>query len=267
MCLLTKESSIDALAYLMDLGLTRLQTETYLCLASLGRARPSRLAKSLGIVRPEIYRILSDLLEKRLVERLLTRPAIYEVCDPEHGLRAMITRLCDRAQRAVDQFDKINSFIKSGIPLTEPTESEFKLLPGRDLVIDTAVGMMHRSRSRYDAIYSKWGIGRFTKNSPTRKAIASASRRGVRIRIVSEVDKSNRRQALAMKKHAQVRRASEITFYMEICDGTEVTFGPSLTETDTLNSRQQVDLWTNNIPFVKACEGMFERVWDGSSEL
>jgi len=252
----------DALSYLLELGLSRLQAETYLCLVSLGRSKASRLAKELGLVRPEVYRILSELMKRELVTKLLASPAQYEAIDPEHGLRMLVSEFSHKAKELAVQYGEIRSFIDNSTRSTEPPESEFKLLPRRDRVIQSTLSMINRAGSYLDVVYSKWGMARLTKNSPGLRALAGAHKRGVRIRIVAQISESNYKQAAAAKKYAQIRHADDITFYINLCDGKEVLFGPKLADSDLID--QQVDVWTNNKTFANAFQGMFDALWEGA---
>ena len=202
MQLSTASSNADALSYLVELGLTRLQAKTYLCLVSLGRAKASRIADELGMVRPEVYRILSELMKKRLVTKLLGGPTKYEASDPEHGLHRLLNEFSGKAQELVAQYDKVSSVIENSIRSIEPPESEFRLLPGRNHVIESTVGMIDRAHSSFDVVYSKWGMARLTRSSSGRRSLAAAHRRGVQIRIICEIDKSNYKQTSAVTKYA-----------------------------------------------------------------
>jgi sugar-specific transcriptional regulator TrmB len=262
---LSKPDGLDHVSFLMELGLTRLQARTYLYLISLGRARAGRLAKELDIVRPEVYRVLTELSKKGLVTRLLTSPANYEATDPERALSSLVTQFSSKAETLRDKYEQVCSSLRSRANPVERTEIEFRLLPGRSQVVDTAVNMMHRAKTRFDAVYSRWGMARFTRSSDARKALATARRRGVTVRIVSEIVKTNRKQAATLTEYAEVRHADDITFYMDICDDKEVTFGPKLTDSDLSHPERQVDLWTNDPAFVNALQGMFNKIWEGST--
>jgi len=260
-----ESGNTDALSYLMGLGLTRLQAKAYLCLASLGRAKASRLAKELGMVRPEVYRVLSELMRKGLVIKLLGSPAKYEVSDPEHGLHMLLDNLSRKAQELVAHYGEVCSFIENSATSNGPPETEFRLLPGRDGVTEFSVAMLGRARVFFDVVYSKWGLARMTRSSLGRRALVAAHRRGVRTRIISQIDKSNCKQASALAEYAEIRHTDDLIFYMNLCDGKEVSFGPQLIDRDLVSSREQVDLWTNNSAFVNALQGMFDNLWERSA--
>ena len=253
------------LAFLRDLGLTRLQAECYLCLVMQGRSKASRLAKELELIRPEVYRILSELVKKGLVTKFLANPAQYEASNAEYGLHRLLMEFSHKARDLATKYEEIRSLIEKRTVSTETPQSDFKLLPGRGRVIKSTLEMINRAQSYFDVVYSKWGMARLTKKSSGLRALAAANIRGVRIRIVTEIDKSNSKQISAVRKYSQVRNADNIAFYINICDGKEVAFGPKLTDVDSVGGAREADLWTNNNGFVTAFQGMFDRLWEAGT--
>ncbi len=252
-------------AYLEGLGLTPVEAKVYLALLSIGEAKASFLAREAEILRTDIYRILSALTGKGLVSSPLGTPAKYTATDPQEALGRLIKDQSSKTQRLTAQYARMVSRIKSMSKRSNTHTGEFKVLPNRYRGFETAVEMITRSQSYYAAVFSKWGLARYcVGDGPGRKALATAHRRGVSIRIISEIDKSNYAQASVLSKFAEVRHTSDVTFFLDLSDGKEVILGPKLIPHDLLRTRQEVDLWTNNPAFVNAIQGMFDKLWHSS---
>ena len=84
-------STIDRmLDDLCKYGLTLVQAKIYLSLLKLGRTSPTKVAKELKVHRSEIYRVLRELREKRLVVEEKGRPVQYAPVRPEEALDTLL---------------------------------------------------------------------------------------------------------------------------------------------------------------------------------
>jgi len=68
------ESDLETL---VALGLTVTQAKVYLVVNRLGKARASAICKPSGVVRQDLYRVLSSLQEIGLIEKMITVPTEY----------------------------------------------------------------------------------------------------------------------------------------------------------------------------------------------
>jgi sugar-specific transcriptional regulator TrmB len=72
---MTKEEDIQTLT---ELGLTISQAKVYLSLLELGKAAGRTIAQHSKVARQEAYRILAELMDKGLVEKILSTPTEFE---------------------------------------------------------------------------------------------------------------------------------------------------------------------------------------------
>jgi len=254
------------MSYLETLGLTRLQSRTYVSVLSLGQAKASTIARRTGIIRSEIYRTLDELTAKGLVTKLLCTPAAFRATDPKSALYTLLETESSKIEKLRGIFGEVLESLHSLAAFPEQQIGGFKLLPDRRKLDPTLANMIRNTKNCYLAVYSKWGLARVTPDSAERAAMTSAKRRGVQIRLVSEIDRSNIIQARALTKCGEVRKARGIGFYLGVMDNEEAMIGPMLTEDDA-NSTQSVDIWTNNTLFVQGMRALFERIWLSSTSL
>jgi len=98
------------------------------------------------------------------------------------------------------------------------------------------------------------------------QVITRARRRGVRIRIISEMDETNLKHANLISKYVELRNLQDILFYIHIFDKREMTIGPASTDEEVEKGfGRDEDLWTNNPRFIQGMYAMFEKLWEGSS--
>ena len=256
--------SFDTLSFLEQFGLTRLEARTYLSLLSQGQARASALAESTGVIRPTIYRVLDQLAEKGLVRKSLTTPAVYSASDPKNALRALLANATTKIERLSSMLGEALYTLYSNAPSAAEPAGEFKLIPDRKRLEPTLADMIERSQSTYSAIYSKWGLARVTEDSPEGRALVEAAKRGVQIRIVSEIEASNAKVARLLRTHTEIRNTKGIGFYLALRDENEVMIGPMLTDGEINHDGQNVDLWANNCAFARAMRDLYEKIWAGS---
>ena len=77
---------------LMELGLTGLQSKVYLTLAAMEKANGKTLWKSSGVARQDVYRILDELQNKGLIEKILATPMQYKAIPLQEGLSILLKR-------------------------------------------------------------------------------------------------------------------------------------------------------------------------------
>ena len=256
----------DTLSFLEQFGLTRLEAMTYLSLVSQGQAKASALAESTGVIRPTIYRVLAELTEKGLVRKSLTTPAVYSANDPKNALRALLADATTKIERLSGMLGEALYTLYSNAPSAAEPVGEFKLIPDRNRLEPALAEMIERAHESYSAIYSKWGLARVTPDSPEGRAIAEAARRGVQVRIVSEIEALNSKVARSLGKRAEIRSTKDVGFYLALRDESEVMIGPMLTDGEMNHDGhgRNVDLWANNCAFARAMRDLYEKVWAGS---
>jgi len=76
-----------------DAGLSTLQAKVYIALLRLGTTQVGELCSVSEVARPEVYRILHELIDKDLVNRNLTSPTTYTAVEPERVKSLLIGKV------------------------------------------------------------------------------------------------------------------------------------------------------------------------------
>ena len=132
--------------HLIELGLSEIETKTYLHLLKYGSTAPSPLAKSLKTYRMTVHRTLTSLIEKGMVRPTLDLPTTYAAVDLdtviditvknlESDLREikrrrqeMPKKLPSRASDEVGTFKmlkNIRQIVSAALPILSSLEQEF----------------------------------------------------------------------------------------------------------------------------------------------
>jgi sugar-specific transcriptional regulator TrmB len=103
-----QEESVEAL---VELGLTHLQAKVYIALVCLETATAREIHKSSKIVRPNVYRMLSELEEKDLIERVIGKPTKFRPIPPNEAISILLKKrrekTCLLEKKAIQKLRKL----------------------------------------------------------------------------------------------------------------------------------------------------------------
>lgn len=211
--------------------------------------------------------MLRELAAKGLVQRTAGSPTTYSPMSPERALSLII----EQYKGKLHELEKKKATLVRALEVNPESYTDFPsggfaVIMGAGNVVARARRMILGARKEYVAIMSKYALRRADEDNVT-KAVLSARRRNVRVRIVSEIDESNSNVANALSKHVSLRQTNDVLVYVDIFDGREMLFGPAITDVEvTDSSRRDVDLWTDNVRFVAGMRALFEHVWETSTK-
>jgi len=213
-----------------------------------------------------VYRVLHDLSARGLVQRNPGSPSTFTAAPPERGIDILLKRyeqkLASLQAKKSDLIRSLSSYAQVG---DDERYERFSLVTGGGNLIERARQMIVNARAEYVGIMSKYGMRR-VKEVGTTKAILDAKRRGVKIRLVSEVDSENKKNADYLAKHIEFRTNENLSYYLTIIDHRELLIGPAITDQEAGERNQrEADLWTNNHAFISGMYSFFEHLWKVSS--
>jgi sugar-specific transcriptional regulator TrmB len=258
--------SEEDLSSLVDFGLTKLQARAYVALLKLGTARASQLSSTMGVIRPEVYRLLRELCTRGLVQKSLGYPSTFSAVPPDHALSILTKQhresLITLNQKKRDLTKSLSGVIRE---TNLPYQGLSVIIGGDNLVIKLKE-MIGRAEKDYVGIHSKYGLRRWLNDSLA-KTIVSAKKRKVRIRLIAEKDETSAKAIDYLSRWVEVRLSKDVLFYMDIVDGREMVFGPAFPLTDeeaTRMDHRELDLSTINPSFVRGMYAMFDTFWEAS---
>jgi sugar-specific transcriptional regulator TrmB len=177
---------------LVGLGLTSCQARIYAALCHAGDLDAKELSQYAHVPRPDIYRIIEDLMKNGLVNKILSRPTTFRAIELRKGISILLAKrnretkkLEKNAKNILETFHKIDL-------QAESRKTDFVLLPNAEQVDNQIEILINGTQQFIDCICS-WK--RFPRINTFKENLKSAWSKGVKCRFVIENppadDKSN----------------------------------------------------------------------------
>lgn len=247
---------------LVDFGLSSLQARVYVAILKSDRRPVRQIAAQVGIARPEAYRILRELSSKGLVQRVPTSPSTYTATPPSQALPQLLTEFREELASLEQKNTRLVKSLASMTSVIEYAfEPRFSVIRGGANALDQAKRLITDAKSDYSGILSRHGLRRIREDG-VGAALILAKKRGVRVRVITEVDSSNIECARFMSKYIEIRRTRNLPLYLDIMDKREMQMGPAITfEEEADHTEREMDVWTNNLRFIRGMYMLFEQLW------
>ncbi len=173
----------EAYDTLVELGLTDLEAKVYLALIQLGESKAAEICKLSKVTRTDIYRVLSELAERGLVEKTITKPLIFIATPLRAGIRLLLER---RDKKTTDLKIKVEKIINLAEKqrTTQNLLKNFKIIeiPNRGSIIKEDIELNRVNWQNMDVVTLR---GRFVRwVHLNRKSIDEILSKGVRIRVI-----------------------------------------------------------------------------------
>jgi sugar-specific transcriptional regulator TrmB len=157
---LAKKLSIEeeATQILNRLGLTISQARIYLALLKLEKATAKTISKHSKVARQEVYRILVEIEEKSLVERIIATPTEFKPVPIENGLPFLIEEKRKNMSEIQKEANKLLLRLRILVkPKETPREekTEFILVPENKALLLRMKRAVDASQNNIDVIYPK----------------------------------------------------------------------------------------------------------------
>jgi sugar-specific transcriptional regulator TrmB len=246
---------------LNQIGLTSNQAKLYITLLKAGRLSALNLSKHSKVPRQEVYRVLNELQDMGLVEKIIAIPNEFEAIPIDLGLQILISKKDELIREIKEKTKKILRETQSH-PLRELEIQENKVV-----MVKGKHRLMQIIKSQHDNVkrsvkilsaYTRWlQILDFCFPNYC-KALA----RGVRYQVVIEKPKVNsfpeNVEALLTKPKFKLRlKDTLLATNSAIFDGKEATINfcpPKVLSEAPL-------LWTDHPSLIRMCEDHFEKLW------
>ncbi len=253
----------DITDYLRDFGLTSEEAKVYYTLSKLGSAAASEVSELLSHSRIRTYRSLKGLLNKGLIEASLDRPRRYVPLDIEKAL----SLLEQTARNKILELENKRPLIVSEWPKAPElkvtrTRYAFRIIQGSSNVLRFNLSICESAKESIEVIIKwrnlfnavTWGVD---------DLFAKLAEEKVRIKLLSEIGRSNMDAVEELMGFTEFRHASPLNFtQLAIVDGHEVIINLS-DYTDQQNSNA---IWTNHPELVAMSKEFFNAAWKSSAE-
>jgi predicted transcriptional regulator len=182
----------EELQTLVELGLTDLEAKVYLSLVQLGNSKATEICKLSKVTRPDIYRVLNELVELGMVEKILTKPLMFRASP----LRSATAYLLEKRNKKTHNLKtKIAKMVKSAEKQKEVYNSKnmgdfnFIEIPYRGSILKEDIELQRIDWNTIN-IVTLWS--RFTRwICANNKCIKDVLAKGVKFRIIVSCPKNS----------------------------------------------------------------------------
>jgi sugar-specific transcriptional regulator TrmB len=136
---------------LINLGLTVLQAKVYLTLTKLGSATGRTTSMVAKVAPPDIYRVLSELHEKGLIEKIVAKPSKYRAMPLREGVSMLIERRQSQTAELRKIMFKVSERCLNLDRQGDTDEADFFILaPGKEAFKKKVVNLFETAKTSID---------------------------------------------------------------------------------------------------------------------
>jgi len=148
--LLQQEETVQTL---VNLGLTVLQAKVYLALVKSGTSTGRTTAKTAKVASQDIYRVLTELQEKGLIEKIIAKPNKYRPILLEEGLSMLLQRRNKQtAELKKAAFVMFKTFQSSGEREDKNETGDFVLIPEKEPIENRFIRVWETAQTSVDLV-------------------------------------------------------------------------------------------------------------------
>ncbi len=250
----------DAKAALERIGLSHYEATVFVNLARAGAATAGEVARASGVNRVQTYRALESLEARGLVEVTLDRPrryaarAIKEVFDMiVEEKRADIESIELTRKQLLDSFSRI-----TGRTRAAPTV-RLQVIKGRSQIYRAMKRALAEAKREVLAFTTTKGLQRSYRGG-INETLLEAMARGVRPRLIADINESNRALMTVVQEHVPLRHLEGQRARFILFD-RESILAFLIQDERTIRGDAETALWTNSPDFVRAHLDFFEKAW------
>jgi len=250
-------------ARLVRLGLSENEAKVYLFLRRQGLNDASSVAQAVGVKRPNIYPLLDGLRDKGLVELVPSDVNRYGALAVE---RYIDGRIRD-AEREIGALRGVKEDLSRLLVDDSPhfAAGTVKFHSHRGAIADAIERMTEEARSEIRVLTTRMGALRAAQHLfPRYRAVHE---KGVRIRILIEVDGANSSVLRSVSDFVEVRHtASPPYMSFNIVDQAEMLMVRFSPDDDSLERGNDIGVWTDDAMVIRSFSAIYEQLWEGAAE-
>lgn len=247
---------------LRKLGLNRYESKAYLALVSTGVSTAGRLAEKSGIPRAKVYEVLRSLERQGFAVSTSTRPSKFKPVD----LEGVVSKLQEKAKTDYDtkmgQLEELHKELEANLKdvwkSSSGEEEMVWILRGRDNIYKAIDKLLEESKSKVVAATTEKGIVR--KLFRHKDKIADACKRGVDVRLLAPITKSNAELVRDAVENFVIQHGEAISARFVLCDDSKGVIMLH-SDDDGVGQHNETGLLISSPYFIKALTHLFEHKW------
>lgn len=256
------------LAEFTSYGLTIRQARLYLYLLGKDPIPARSISSGLGLHRVDVYRNLRELTNFGIVQLFVGSPKKYSAIEPKLALLSLLNRSYEKIsylrRLSADLVSRLQSFEKSRKNTgeihtkVESAENAYSLVVGADRYYDKVRNLIGNLNDEGLIITPKnelrqiFGLGIW-------KDYVKAKRRGISLRMITKIEKSNMSYAERLAKIVQLRHLDSIDCSLLVADRSIVLLGANHDTQFAPTSKNSLVL--RDPKFATCLHSIFQHLW------
>jgi sugar-specific transcriptional regulator TrmB len=262
---------------LVGLGLTRLDSQIYICLAKKGPQKGNEISNGLKVQKQQLYRSLKNLQSKGIVNASLEHPARFSAVSFDKVVDIFVKTKMAEANRIQENKEEILASWKAlAVGETSDPAAKFTVIEGRGPIYSRILQMIKETKNSFSNISTvtdmvradQFGLFNASYNHPLKTKI--------KFRFLTEVSEKN---VKTLKKLLSGLSMGNLNFegrspdlglslfnQMVIRDDEETIFFITPRSEPALK-QEEACLWTNCKPLVQTFLAVFEDLWRNSPNV
>jgi HTH-type transcriptional regulator, sugar sensing transcriptional regulator len=261
--MIVKEEFLSRLRKIFDLNLYEVKVWT--ALISRGISTAGELSNISDVPRSRTYDILETLEKKGFIVMKLGKPIKFVALKPEEVIERVKKNLVKSADekskrlerlKGEDILEELNSLFTQGVKFVEPADLSGSV-KGRQNVYNHLDMMIRDAEKTITIVTTAPGLNR--KLEALMPSLEKAKKRGVVIRIATQIDDSNKHAVKDLSAVAERRHMHQMRGRFAIVDGQQLLF--MVLDDADVHPNYDVAIWLSTEFLASAMEQLFEAAW------
>jgi len=261
--MIVKKELLARLRRIFDLNLY--EVKIWSALLSRGVSTAGELSDIANVPRSRSYDILESLEKKGFAIAKIGKPIKYIAIPPEEVVERVKKRMKQEVDEKVnnienlkqgDLISELKKLHSEGIELVEPSDMSGSL-KGRHNLYNHIEMTIRNAEDEVLIIATEKELIR--KTEALKETFEKICKRGVKIKIATNITNETRKAAEEISQYAEVREIKDIKARVIVVDGKEIIF--MIMPDDIVHPTYDVGLWVNTPFFAKAFADLFNLAW------
>ncbi|MEM2140801.1 helix-turn-helix domain-containing protein [Nitrososphaera sp.] len=246
----------------VDLGLDQEEAAVLRDLYLSGESKAGDLAKSCGLARIKVYRILERLQEMNIVESTMGRPVMFSAIPAESAIEKLIGHAAKKLEKMESaRHDVIQELAKFKLHQKPQVEAKYKIVQGKSQVYSMIAKMAGAARSVILAYVEREDLMKIAYTEIPEE-FAKARKRGAKVMILTDVDFSLEETIKEYSEFAEIRHTKIPGMSMLLVTDDSELVVSAMTRADSASG--DVALWMNGRNFVAGIRGLLGDSWQNA---
>jgi sugar-specific transcriptional regulator TrmB len=251
----------DVVSRLTACGLGEKEARAFANLTHLGQSKVTDVASAAGLKRAETYQVLERLQSRGLVEGTLSRPRQFTAVAAERAVQILVEER-EQTLKAVQsmQDDLTQRLRKLGGGASEPTPESFRVLHDRNQIVGQLTRTLRAAQQELAVVASSRSLFRLLLDEGLEGEFQAASKRGVEIRVLTEILPGQEEVLARLAEFADVRHLMvprPLRFFI----GDEREIVQYVTADPMGGAAKETAMWLGARDHVQAQRAFFDDLW------